>query len=114
MPQEGRKTEAIKGIGKVIQDRFVKVMLVVIAALLVFNLFRPQTAQTTLELPSLVSSAQAQTSQNTDSTPTTYKVRSLNGFSVADLKDVVAVGDGKSFVVSNPKGFVVYQVAPSR
>ena len=89
------------------QDRFTKLLLVLVAGLLVANLLQSQSSS------SLVGSAQAQ-----DATvippPTSYKVRSLEGFTVEDLKDVVAVGDGRSFVVSNSKGFMVYQVLPSR
>ena len=100
------------------QDRFVKVMLVIVAALLAVNLFRTQDAQVNLQLPSLIGSAQAQSTRittATDTTPTTYQVRSIEGFPVENLKDVVSLGDGKSFVVSNTKGFMVYQVfSPTR
>ncbi|MGI8905431.1 MAG: hypothetical protein ACR2IE_02945 [Candidatus Sumerlaeaceae bacterium] len=91
-----------------LQDRFGKLMLVLIAALLAANLFRsPGSAE--LIFP-LESSAHAQTTLSTTTTQRRLIVKSLQGFSVADLKDVVAVGDGKSFVVSNPKGFMVYTV----
>lgn len=102
------------------QDRFIKIMLAVIAALLAANLVSSQSssesANTELPLPSILSSAQAQSNnrreQNT--TPVTYKLNRVDGVSVEDIQDVVAVGDGRSFVVSNSKGFMVYQVTPSR
>lgn len=102
------------------QDRFIKIMLAVIAALLAANLLNSQqtggSASAELSLPSILNSAQAQSSnrreQNT--TPVSYKLSRVDGVSVEDIQDVVAVGDGRSFVVSNTKGFMVYQVTPSR
>jgi hypothetical protein len=91
-----------------LQDRFIKIMLVTIAALLAANLFHGGKAE--LVLP-LESSAVAQSAAN-PSTPRRLTVKAVQGFTVADLKDVVAVGDGKSFVVSNTKGFMVYTVEP--
>src|SRR5688500_3347642 len=102
------------------QDRFTKIMLVVIAALLAANLFTTRGTDagnsTEIALPNILISAQAQSSnrRNQEDTPVTYKVSRLEGFAVEDLQDVVSDGDGRSFVVSNSKGFMVYQVNPSR
>jgi hypothetical protein len=106
-----------------LNDRFVKIMLVAIACLLAGNLVAVFTGYGLT--PSLAQNANAQSSiapsqnnrnQNEFSrtTPRNYRVKTLDGFAVADLKDVVAVGDGKSFVVSNTKGFMVYQLDPVR
>jgi hypothetical protein len=46
--------------------------------------------------------------------PRVSSVRSVQGFQVDDLKEVVSLGDGKTFVVSNPKGFMVYTVEKSQ
>lgn len=89
-----------------LQDRFVKVMLVVIAFLLAANLMRQNNHATpmasSIMLP-LESSAQAQTGSPAS-------VRTVQGFNVADLQSIISLGDGKTFVVSNPKGFMVYTV----
>jgi hypothetical protein len=95
------------------KDRFGKTMLVVIAALLAANLFRSKAE---LVLP-LESSAQAQNvvssnPGNSASPPKKLLVRNIQGFSVADVKEVVSLGDGKTFVVSNPNGFMVYTLEP--
>ncbi len=101
------------------QDRFTKFMLVVIAALLAANLLNSNSSDAgssaEIALPNILSSAQAQSNnRRTEEKPITYKVNRLEGFAVEDLQDVVSVGDGRSFVVSNTKGFMVYQVSPSR
>jgi hypothetical protein len=82
-----------------LQDRFVKLMLVVIAVLLAVNLVKPGTSLFTVPV-------NAQTSDPARR----YDVAPVKGFQVAGLKDVVAVGDGRSFVVSKPDGFMVYQI----
>ncbi len=91
------------------QDRFVKIMLVVVAVLLAGNLLQSLFSSAT---PSLISSAQAQ-SRNNSSNTERYEIKSLKGFTVKDLKSIVSVGDGRSFVASNSDGFMVYQVVPS-
>ncbi|MCX7018034.1 MAG: hypothetical protein WCK47_06710 [bacterium] len=88
-----------------LQDRFVKIMLGVIAALLALNLMRPDSGF-------IASPAQAQMVRIIqDNTPRT-DVKPIKGYQVVGLKDVVAVGDGKSFVVSAADKFMVYQVIP--
>lgn len=92
-----------------LQDRFVKIMLVIIAVLLAANLLRPAESRP----PALfVSSAQAQQSgqYSTAAASASLSVTAIGGYRVSDLKEVVAVGDGQSFVVSNPNGFQVYRV----
>ena len=102
------------------QDRFVKFMLVVVAALLAANLIQYNSSQPVMQLPAIVGSAQAQSQSRSAAAAAAaeaakvYKVNRLEGYSVEDLKEVVSVGDGRSFVVSNPKGFMVYQVVQSR
>lgn len=94
------------------QDRFVKLMLVLIAGLLAANLMQPAGESHTISIPSVLPSANAQVNATTETTGRS-RVSRLEGFSVEDLQSVVAVGDGRSFVVSNPKGFMVYQVVTS-
>jgi hypothetical protein len=95
-----------------LQDRFGKIMLVLIAALLAANLLR--SGKSELVLP-IESTAQAQNivSSNTP-VPQKVAVKTLQGFTVADLKDVVSLGDGRTFIVSNTKGFMVYTVVPAQ
>jgi hypothetical protein len=40
----------------------------------------------------------------------TFDVKAVRGYKVAGLKDVAVLGDGKSFVVTNTTGFMVYQL----
>ncbi len=94
------------------QDRFVKIMLVVVACLLAANLLKPDAGGQAVVLPSILPTAHAQ--DNVPAPAQNYQVKSIKGFSVEDLRDIVAVGDGRSFVVSNSAGFMVYQVVPSR
>ncbi len=89
-----------------LQDRFVKIMLVMIAVLLAANLLRPADRP----FAPLESSAQAQSPSTIASSNGINRVTAIGGFRVSDLKEVVAVGDGKSFVVTNPSGFQVYRV----
>ncbi len=97
------------------QDRFVKIMLVVVAGLLAANLMQSVSSNSAPSVPLFLNSAQAQarnTSQSTDDSRT-YQLKTLTGFPVKDLKSIVSVGDGRSFVASNSEGFMVYQVVPS-
>lgn len=86
-----------------LQDRFVKIMLVIIAVLLALNLVRPGTSVMTTP-------ATAQVITTTTLPPPTLDVKPIKGFTVAGLKEIVAVGDGKSFIVSRADGFMVYRV----
>lgn len=93
------------------QDRFTKGILLVIAGLLVVSLFRSGGSEQQVALPSFIGSAIAQTNTSANEpTYTNYRLRSVGGQEVTDIKDIIAVGDGKSFIVSNTKGFMVYQV----
>jgi len=91
------------------QDRFTKLLLVLVAGLLAANLVQSQNS------PSFIGSAQAQSKSVVTPAPTETKdtLRTLAGFPVEDMNEVVAVGDGRSFVVTNKKGFMVYQILPS-
>jgi hypothetical protein len=92
------------GDDSMLQDRFVKIMLVVIAALLALNLLRPGTSVVTTP-------ATAQIINTTPPALPMLDIKPVRGYQVAGLKDVVAVGDGRSFVVSRSDGFMVYQVS---
>jgi len=98
-----------------LKDRFTKFMLVAIALLLAGNMFRPGGSAPLLDV---VPSAQAQTMLNprdSESAPARrYEVKDVKGFAVEGLKEVVSLGDGKTFVVSNSKGFMVYTVETIR
>lgn len=97
-------------------DRFVKVMLLVIAMLLSANLLRTRSGGGAAGL-TFVSSAQAQRMGNANSPapePRRYEMKRVDGLQVEDLKDVVSLGDGKTFVVSNTKGFMVFTVETHR
>ncbi|MCX7717067.1 MAG: hypothetical protein N2111_01520 [Candidatus Sumerlaeaceae bacterium] len=83
------------------QDRFVRVMLVVIAILLAMNLVSHGTSF-------LASPAQAQITRVNPGPR--VDVKAIKGYEVAGLTNIVALGDGKSFVVSAPGKFMVYQV----
>lgn len=96
-----------------LNDRFGKLMLMLIAVLLAANLFRGGS-KAELVLP-IESSANAQSTVTSNQTPARkLVVKVVQGFSVSELKSVVPVGDGKSFVVSNDKGFMVYTVEPQQ
>ena len=84
-----------------LQDRFAKIMLVVIAVLLALNLVKPT-------LSFFSTPAQAQVTRGVGSQAKRFDVRAVRGYEVKSLQDVVVMGDGKSFVVSNPNGFMVY------
>ncbi len=88
------------------QDRFVKVMLVLIAALLGLNL----AVALGVRLPQFASTAQAQVTKGVGENARTIDVRPVRGYQVSSLKEVTVLSDGKTFVVSNPNGFMVYQV----
>jgi hypothetical protein len=98
------------------QDRYIKFMLTLVAGLLAANLFALAFKSSSSPAELFVSAAHAQDANVNTPAPSSQNitVKALKGFMVQDLKDVVAVGDGKSFVVSNPKGFMVYQVGPLR
>lgn len=87
-----------------VQDRFIKMMLVLIAVLLALNLMR--TNQTGL----FSSPAQAQVIKGIGEQARRYDVKAVRGFQVNGLQDVVVLGDGKTFVVSNQNGFMVYTI----
>jgi hypothetical protein len=80
------------------KDRFIRVMLVLIAVLLGLNLAKSGV--------SLVAPAQAATSTGTS----IVDVQPVKGYEVVGLQNVVSVGDGRTFVVSAPGKFMVYQV----
>lgn len=89
------------------QDRFVRVMLVVIAALLAANLFKSGGSMNALDI---ASRGTAQVVKGVGDTARTFDVKPVRGYKVAQLKDVVVLGDQKSFVVSNNDGFMVYSL----
>jgi len=91
------------------QDRFPKILLVLVAGLLVANLLQSQSS------PFVTGNAQAQNATVATPVPqdVTYTVRTVGGFPVENMKDAIAVGDGRSFVVTNTKGFMVYQIQSS-
>lgn len=95
------------------QDRQIKVLLIIIAGLLAANLCQSMFKSQSSPADVFVNAAQAQSnSSNRGQKALPPTVRSLKGYTVEDLRNVVALGDGQSFVVSNTKGFMVYQVAP--
>jgi predicted RNA-binding protein with TRAM domain len=98
------------------RDRYLHTILTIIAGLLLLNLIKP----TDRPLATVESTAHAQTDgSRVVLLPTpmerqagNLRVSSVGGHSVMSLKDVVSLGDGRTFVVSNPNGFVVFQVEP--
>jgi hypothetical protein len=86
-----------------LQDRFVRIMLVVIAVLLALNLASSGRSF-------LASPAQAQTTTYRLNPGPRVDVKAIKGYEVQGLTDIVALGDGKSFVVAAPGKFMVYQV----
>jgi hypothetical protein len=98
------------------RDRYLHGILTIIAILLLLNLFKPVDRP----LATIESQAQAQATDNrTLVIPTpiqrqanNLRISAVGGNQVSNLKDVVPLGDGRSFVVSNPGGFLVYQVEP--
>jgi hypothetical protein len=88
-------------------DRFTKTMLVVIALLLGLNLMFTAGDKV---LALFESKAQAQVVKGTGDSARMYDVRPVRGFQVTSLKEVSILGDGKPFIVSNPTGFMVYQI----
>lgn len=84
-----------------------------IAGLLVANLLKMGNRDTGVTLLSFIGSVQAQTTlQQTPEPARKTQVPALSDSPVEDLKDVVALGDGRCFVVSASKEF--NQVVPSR
>ncbi len=88
------------------QDKYTRTMLAVIAVLLALNLAVTAGSRIT---PLFESSAQAQVNKGIGDRSRTYDVKPVRGFEITGLKEVISLGDGKSFVVSNEKGFMVYQ-----
>lgn len=95
------------------KDRTIKGLLITCAVLLAGNIiatFYPGKSSV-----SVIPNAEAQSSNRSNTQPRiVYNVKDLKGFSVSDLKEIVPLGDGKTFVVSNPNGFMVYQVESTR
>ncbi len=87
----------------------VRGILIVVALLLITNL-----AVTLLSgnQAALISNVTAQQTQPLPVAAT--KVDIVQGFSIKDMKEVVSLGDGRTFVVSNANGFMVYQVNSGR
>lgn len=82
-------------------DRFTKVILTVIALALVALLFRSGDSV------GVQSEAFAQTKV---STPPTVKLTKVNDIVVKNFKEVILLGDGKTFLVRVDDGIGVYQV----
>jgi len=92
-------------------NRYVRSMLAVIAVLLAANLI-VLAATRGQQGVAVDSVAQAQVRTTPTPVPSASTVKAVKGYSVDDLKEVISLGDGKTFVVSNPKGFMVYRVDP--
>ena len=88
------------------QDKYTRTMLAVIATLLALNL--AFTAGSRI-MPLFESRAEAQINKGSGDRVRTYDVLPVRGFEITGLKEVISLGDGKSVVVSNEKGFMVYQ-----
>jgi hypothetical protein len=87
-------------------NRFMQIMLVVIAALLALNLVKGDRS-----LLSVATPAQAQlTVPWGQGGSRTIDCKPVRGYTVNQLSNVAILGDGKTFIVSNPTGFMVYQV----
>jgi hypothetical protein len=102
------------------RDRFFHGILAVIAVLLLLNLFKPSDRPLmSVETPAQAQVKTADTDARTLIVPTpkernasNLRVSAIGGNQVSNLKEIVSLGDGKTFVVSNPGGFLVYQVEP--
>lgn len=90
-----------------LQDRFTKIMLVVIAVLLAANMMKSKSGATPLLFES---AAQAQVTKKTGDYTQTFDVKPVRGYEVTGLKQIIALGDGKTFVVAGPDKFMVYQI----
>lgn len=98
------------------RDRYLHTLLTVIAVLLLLNLFKGSDKP----LATLESKAHAQSDGRivqVAATPvlrqaSNLRVAAIGGNQVTGLKDMIPLGDGKTFVVSNTSGFLVYQVEP--
>ena len=88
-------------------DRFTKITLVIIALLLGLNLLLATGGRISSPFESKV---QAQVMKGLGEAARMYDVRPVRGFEVTSLKEIISLGDGKTFVVSNPNGFMVYQM----
>ncbi len=86
----------------------VRGILIVIAILLIANLLVTLLAGSANHA-TLVTQVGAQNAAPLP-LPMANKVQVVQGFSIANMKDVVSLGDGRTFVVSNANGFMVYQV----
>lgn len=95
------------------QDRYLKIMLTLVAVLLAANLAQSLFTNDDASTELFVGNANARSSSSTRYQEN-YKLTTLKGFTVNELTDVVALGDGKSFIVSNSTGFMVYQVLPTQ
>lgn len=95
------------------QDRQIKTLLIIVAGLLAINVGVSLWNSAPGSVDVLVSPAQAQSNQSRNQ-PQIINVLPVKGFTVQDLKDVVSLGDGKTFVARNEKGFMVYQVTSNR
>jgi hypothetical protein len=85
------------------KDGFLRIMLVVIAVLLALNLFKSSGF-------GLESTAQAQIQKKIGDAVRVFDVKPVRGYEVKELQDIVALGDGKSFVVRTGDKFMVYQL----
>lgn len=93
-------------------DRVTKLLLLIVAGLLAANLVHNLRQSPQPQGDLFISAAHAQNRDIPRPLPPT--VNAVKGYSVNDLRDVIALGDGKTFVVSNSKGFMVYQVGTER
>lgn len=101
------------------QDRFIKIMLTLVAVLLAANFVQSYLTSPASPTELFIGNASAQT-RTVHTNPVSqrleegYTVKAVKGFPVEDLKEVVPLGDGMSFIATNSKGFMVYQVLPGR
>ena len=88
------------------QDKFTRTMLTAIVVLLALNLVFTAGGRI---VALFESRADAQIVKGTGNSAKQYDVKPVRGYEISGLKEIVVLGDGKSFVVSNDKGFMVYQ-----
>jgi len=101
------------------QDRYTKIMLGVVAALLAANLVQSAFTNSQNTPGVFLSSANAQNVQenaraNATNRNVNYTVRNVKGYPVEGMTGVTPLGDGRSFIATNSKGFMVYQVVPAQ
>lgn len=100
------------------QDRYFKIVLTLVAVLLAANLVQSFFTNANSVSPAelFLGTANAQSEVVHTRVPIRarngYELQMLRGFTVKDLSSVVALGDGMTFVATNPEGFMVYQVLP--